>query len=251
MLTDAARRDTPSGPWIMLQRWHDLLFAHWPLSPEALRPLLPAGLPLDTYDGQAWLGVVPFRMTGIRVRGAPAAPWLSAFAELNVRTYVVRDGRPGVFFFSLDAANPVAVALARRWYHLPYFRARMACTAGGRTIHYRSLRTHRDAPAARFVAHYRPDGPPLAAVAGSLADWLTARFCLYTAGGSGRLYRADIDHQPWPLQPAVADIRVNTMTAGHGIALPETPPLLHFSRRLDVTVWPLRRLAGEPGSRLS
>jgi len=225
------------------QTWSDLLFAHWPLPAAALRPLLPAGLPLDTFDGVAWLGVVPFRMSGVHPRLLPAVPWLSAFPELNVRTYVVRDGRPGVFFFSLDAGNPVAVALGRGVFKLPYFRARMRSTTRSGEIAYVSERTHHGVPRARFAARYGPSGPGAAPSLGSLAYFLTARYCLYAADRAGRQYRAEIDHAPWPLQPAAATIAANTLAAAHGIILPEQPPLLHFARRLDVRVWPLRRLA--------
>jgi uncharacterized protein YqjF (DUF2071 family) len=116
----------PPGGWVMAQIWHDLLFAHWPVPQAVLRPRIPAQLAVDTFDGQGWLGVVPFRMSGVRLRGTPRVPWLSAFPELNVRTYVVADGKPGVWFFSLDAGNAIAVAIARAWFHLPYFRARMS-----------------------------------------------------------------------------------------------------------------------------
>jgi uncharacterized protein YqjF (DUF2071 family) len=223
----------------MAQSWHDLLFAHWPVPADGLRALLPAGLALDTTDGQAWLGVVPFRMSGVRPRWLPALPGLSAFPELNVRTYVVADGKPGVWFFSLDAANRVAVELARRSFHLPYFRALMRCSAAGEGIEYRTERHDpRGAPAV-FAAHYEPFGPAAAPAPGSLADWLTARYCLYTSDSAGRLLRGEIHHLPWPLQAARADIRANSMAEAAGIRLPETAPLLHFARRLDVVVWPL------------
>lgn len=229
----------PRGPWVMAQTWSDLLFAHWPLPAEALRPLLPSGLPLDTFEGMAWIGVVPFRMSGVHPRLAPPLPWLSAFPELNLRTYVERDGRPGVFFFSLDAGNRLAVALARRIFMLPYLHARML-VGRGHEIAYLSERRRRGAPPARFVGAYAPSGPAAIALPGSLAYFLTARFCLYTADSAGRLYRAEIDHAPWPLQPATATIAANSMAAAHGIALPEQRPLLHFARRLEVHVWPLR-----------
>ena len=143
----------------MLQSWHDLLFAHWPVSQQAMREQVPASLDLDLFQGKAWISVVPFRMSGIRPRYLPALPWLSAFAELNVRTYVVRDGMPGVYFFSLDAANPIAVRLARRFFHLPYFDADMSLSYNADWIEYSSLRTHRGAAAAEFTARYRPSGP--------------------------------------------------------------------------------------------
>ena len=142
----------------MAQSWHDLLFAHWPVPSKELRAGIPASLEIDTYDGQAWLGIVPFRMSGVRFRGIPALPGLSAFPELNIRTYVTAGGKPGVFFFSLEAANPIAVRAARYWYHLPYRHARMACRAEGDGIAYTSQRTYWRASPAAFVGQCRPIG---------------------------------------------------------------------------------------------
>ncbi len=230
----------PPGPWVMAQNWHDLLFAHWPVDAQALRPHIPDSLQIDTFEGQAWIGVVPFRMSGVRPRLTPALPWLSAFPELNVRTYVMAGDKPGVWFFSLEAANPVAVEVARRWFHLPYFYAEMALPERGGWIRYKSHRIHRGAPPAEFVGRYRPAGAVELSRRGTLAHWLTERYCLYALDGRGRLGRGEIHHARWPLQPAEAEIEVNTMTQPHGIALPDIPPLLHFARRLDVVVWPLR-----------
>ena len=232
----------PSKPWAMAQTWHDLIFAHWPIAVEQLRSLIPAGLRIDTYEGQAWVGVVPFRMSGIRPRLLPPVPWLSAFPELNVRTYVIADDKPGVWFFSLEAANPVAVAVARWWYLLPYFRAQMSCRTEGTDIAYASRRVHRGAPAANFFAQYRPTGAVFQARRGSLEYWLTERYCLYTTDARRQIYRGEIDHPPWPLQLAEAAIRENTMTLSLDIRLPEVPPLLHFARQQDVVVWPLTRV---------
>lgn len=227
----------PSRPWVMTQRWHDLLFAHWPLPPDALYPHLPPPLLLDTFDGVAWIGVVPFRMSHVRLRGLPALPWLSAFPELNVRTYVTVEDKPGVYFFSLDANNPVAVAVARWWFHLPYFRAQMVCTTDGRTVYYRSSRTHRGAPRAEFIGRYRPCGGIFRTISDTLEHWLTARYCLYAADAHQRLYRGEIHHQPWPLQPAEAEITVNTMADAYNAGLLDTPPKLHFVRQLEVIIW--------------
>lgn len=218
-------------------RWHDLLFMHWPVPAALLRAQLPAGLELDTFEGEAWIGVVPFRMSGIRHRFSPPLPWLSAFPELNVRTYVTSRGRRGVWFFSLDAANPVAVRAARWLFHLPYFDARMTCVRDGEGVKYSSMRTHRGAPACAFEADYRPTGPPRQAAPGTLDDFLTNRLSLYAADRRGRVYRGDIEHAPWPLQAAEAEVRVNSMTAPVGIRLPPRPPLLHFARILDVWAW--------------
>lgn len=229
----------PSGRWIMSQVWHDLLFAHWPIAPEVLRRLMPNGLELDTFEGHAWVGVVPFHMSGIALRGLPSAPVASRFAELNVRTYVVKDNKPGVFFFCLDAASPIAVATARVWYHLPYFNARMSVKIGPHSIEYKSQRTHRGANPAQFEATYGPLAAICPTQPGSLEHWLTERYALYAVHRE-RVYRGEIHHRPWPLQPAQADIRCNTMAQAHGITLPSTPPLLHYSRRLEVVAWPLQ-----------
>ena len=218
-------------------RWHDLLFMHWPVPYATLRPLIPPALALDTFDGAAWIGIVPFRMTGVRPRGLPALPWLSAFPELNVRTYVTTGGKPGVWFFSLDATNPVAVRLARTLFYLPYYDARMALENRGDRVHYSSHRTHRGAPPAVLQAHYRPIGQVSYAPPGTLARWLTERYCLYAADGQGRVWRGDIHHGRWPLQPAEADVRVNAMAQQIRLTLPDTPPLLHFARRQDVVGW--------------
>jgi uncharacterized protein YqjF (DUF2071 family) len=237
----------PDGSWTMTQRWHDLLFAHWPVPVETLRALVPPQLAIHTFAGQGWVGVVPFRMAGVRPRRLMALPWLSAFPELNVRTYVTahdpQNPKPGVFFFSLDAANPLAVTIARRWYQLPYFRAQMRFRDAGRHIHYASRRTHGGAPPAEFVGVYGPTGAVTLAQPGTLEHWLTERYCLYTVDSRNRLWRAEIHHLPWPLQPAEAEIQVNTMLAAAGIALPDSAPLLHFARALDVAVWPLQQLA--------
>jgi uncharacterized protein YqjF (DUF2071 family) len=232
----------PAGPWIMAQTWHDLLFAHWPLPEAVLRPNIPARLAIDTFRGQAWLGVVPFRMSGVRLRGTPPVPWLSAFPELNVRTYVRAKGKPGVWFFSLDADNRIAVAIARAWFHLPYFRARMSCEERNGWIEYKCGRSHRGAPCGVLDGRYRPVGEPFAAVTGSLEHFLAERYCLYTADELGRVICAEIHHAPWPLQTAEAELHGNTMPEADGICLAPAKPLLHFSKRQDVVVWQPRKL---------
>jgi uncharacterized protein YqjF (DUF2071 family) len=226
----------------MRQTWHDLLFAHWPLDPAALLPWIPPPLAVDCFDGRAWLGVVPFQMAGVTPRGVPALPGLSAFAELNVRTYVTAGGKAGVLFFSLDAASRLAVEVARLTYHLPYYRARMAVRTEGETIHYASRRTDPRGRPAELVARYGPAGPVVGSRPGSLDHFLTERYCLYAPVADGRLYRAEIHHAPWPLQPGAATFERNTMAAAAGLTLPSDPPVLHFARRLDVVVWPRRRL---------
>jgi uncharacterized protein YqjF (DUF2071 family) len=226
----------------MAQSWHDLLFAHWPVDTAALRPLLPPQLQIDTFEGQAWLAVVPFRMTGVRLHGTSAMPWLSAFPELNVRTYVTCGGKPGVWFFSLDAGNSLAVATARAWFHLPYFRARMICAEKEDWIQYESERTHSGEPTVLLKGRYRPVGDAFSPHPGTLEHFLAERYCLYTTDGRGQIIRGEIHHPPWRLQHAEAELARNSMTESLGIAL-TSRPLLHFARRQDVLVWPPRRIA--------
>jgi uncharacterized protein YqjF (DUF2071 family) len=228
----------------MAQTWRDLLFAHWPVAPEAMRGHIPAGLTLQTFDGWAWLGVTPFVLTGLRGRGLPPVPGLSTFPELNVRTYVTAGDKPGVWFFSLDAGSTPAVWGARLLYSLPYFRAAMRARRAGEGMEYTSQRTHPGAYPAAFAAAYRPVGPPAAGRPGTLDAWLTERYCLYAADRRGRLWRAEIHHAPWPLQRAEAEIRLDTMTAALEIRRRAPSPLLHFAARLDVHIW-LPTRAGE------
>lgn len=231
----------PGAPWIMTQSWHDLLFAHWPVARDRLRAKVPPGLELDLFDNQAWIGVVPFRMTNVAPRGIPAIPWISAFAEVNVRTYVTAGGRPGVYFFSLDAASALAVAAARSLLNLPYYTAEMDVRDDGSgQIHY-SSRRKAGAEAAELVATYRPSGLPYEARPGTLDYFLTERYCLYNVDHRFRAYRLDIHHPPWTLQQAEATIELNTMTDAAGIPLPAIAPLLHFSKRQDMVAWaPIR-----------
>jgi uncharacterized protein YqjF (DUF2071 family) len=228
----------PGGPWIMKQEWHDLLFAHWMVPVEVLRRLIPRALEIDTFGGQAWLGVVPFRMSGVRMHGAPAVPGFSRFPELNVRTYVVRDGKPGVWFFSLDAANAFAVWGARILFHLPYFLAAMSCAEDAGWISYQSQRKDRRGLAASLRARYRAIGEVFHAQPGSIEHFLAERYCLYTADEKGRIIRCEIHHPPWPQQLAEAALQENTMADAAGITITDRKPeLLHSSRRQEVVVW--------------
>ncbi|HEX5434257.1 MAG TPA: DUF2071 domain-containing protein [Candidatus Angelobacter sp.] len=225
----------PSSPWIMLQKWHDLLFAHWAMPPEQVRPLVPQELELDVRDGQAWVGVIPFRMSGIRARGVPPLPGLSSSPELNVRTYVKYRGIPGVYFWSLDIASHVAVWGARTLYHLPYFYASMSIKNSGEQFSYTCSRMEKPQPA-EFRGRYWPTAPPRQREQGSIEHFFSERYCLYTIH-NGQVLGAYIHHLPWPLQNADAQIEVNTMAQAAGIHLPAVKPLLHFSRDLEVLVW--------------
>jgi uncharacterized protein len=241
ILTDAAHRPwpMPAGAWVMSQTWIDLLFAHWPVANDALRRLVPARFELDLFDNQAWLGVVPFRMTNVSPRFVPSLPWISAFPELNVRTYVRVDDKPGVFFFSLDAGNPVAVGAARTLLNLPYFSADMSVQSGA-AVTYASHR--QSAPAAEFRGTYRPHGDARPPARGTLEYFLTERYCLYGLDHHARAYRLDIHHPVWLLESAEAEIDVNTMADAAGIRLPAMAPLLHFAKRQDMVCWMPERI---------
>lgn len=225
----------PGSPWVMTQTWNDLLFAHWPVSAAALRERVPASFELDLFDGQAWLGIVPFHMTNVAPRFVPALPWVSAFPELNVRTYVRVGDKPGVFFFSLDAGNVVAVRAARTLLNLPYYTAEMAVAPDGGRIRYESRRDGE--PPAEFRGAYRGLGNPRPPLAGTLEYFLTERYCLYAINHRHVAYRLEIHHPPWPLESAEAEITVNTMADAAGVRLSSMAPLLHFARRQDMVGW--------------
>jgi uncharacterized protein YqjF (DUF2071 family) len=241
----------PKPPHRLTQRWNDLLFAHWPIAPAAMRPLVPAALDLDLFDGFAWAGVVPFWMDRVRTRSLGthtfSVPSVESFPELNLRTYVRSrvTGLRGVFFFSLDAASLLAVLGARTLFHLPYFYARMHRETrigpdGRATVDYTSHRLFTRSPV-RFDAAYRSLGAPVApSQPGSLEHFLTERYCLFTPRGRG-IAVGHIHHLPWPLEPAEADIRRNDIPAVHGIVLPTRAPILHFARELEVYLWPIRQ----------
>ena len=221
----------------MTQTWHDLLFAHWAVDVRALRSRVPAPFELDLFDGQAWIGIVPFRMTNVAPRGIPPWRFLSEFPELNVRTYVKVADRPGVYFFSLDAGSSLAVRGARTLLNLPYHLAAMTVTARENAIDYDSRRSG-EGPAAVFVATYEPLGAEFIPAERSLEFFLTERYCLYNLDRRGRPYRLEIHHPPWELQSARLQIARNTMAEVHGLVLPNHPPLVHFVTRQDMVAWP-------------
>ena len=230
------------NPWIMGQTWENLAFAHWRVPEDQLRQVVHPDIPIDTFDGSAWIGITPFTVTGLHVRGTPPPPVVASFHEINVRTYATIDGKPGIYFLSLDAASKAAVKAARTGYRLPYFHADIEADQEEGRIHYRSERKH-DPPAA-FEATYGPTEPTFHAEPGSFDHWCTERYCLYTLDEGPRIQRGDIHHPPWPLQKATADITRNTMTQPYGIDL-QGDPVLHFAARQDVLFWPLTFAAGQ------
>jgi uncharacterized protein YqjF (DUF2071 family) len=224
----------PDEEWTSAQSWVDLAFLHWRVEADALRPLVPQELELQRYDGSAYLGIVPFVLSDLRFRGLLPVPGFSTFPELNVRTYVTLDERPGVWFFSLDAASQLMVEGAKRFYKLPYERAQMRCERIDDFVHYESARS-----GAAFSGRYRGEGDLFHAEPGSLEAFLVERYCLYTADG-GRLYRAEVHHAPWTIQHGEAVVDLNTMSP---VPLPDDEPHVLFAPRQDVVVWPLHQIA--------
>jgi hypothetical protein len=239
----------PQRHWAMTQRWNDLLFAHWPVPASAIGPLLPPGLVPDTFDGSAWIGVVPFWMDRVRFNVMPQVPGTDSFPELNLRTYVREENTnlSGVYFFSLDAANPLAVSIARVFFHLPYYWAHMAIRPHqDGQFFYRSDR-HLTRRPVRFRARYRSLGPTprlAQSTPGTIEYFLTERYRLYTSDRRGRLLQGEIHHLPWPLEAAEAEFERNELPAAHGITLPDTQPLLFYARELVVYVWSVELARG-------
>lgn len=226
----------PKRPWAGFMTWLDLLFVHWPIKPKLLRDRIPPQLTLDTFDGSAWIGIVPFVMSNTRPRFSPVG--MTDFPELNVRTYVTLAGKPGIYFFSLDADSSLLVWGGRTFASLPYYNATMCAFDDARGwTRYASRRTHLDAAPARWVAQYQPTGAASPPKSGTLEHFLTERYCLYSVPPSGEVLRCEVHHGPWPLQPAELETETDTMLKQMELARPDTPPLLHFSRRRDVRVW--------------
>ena len=239
MLREAIHSVAARGSVVLHQTWNDLLFAHWPVPPGVLRDRIPPVLDLDTFGGEAWVGITPFVLTDLRPSGLPAVPGLSRFPELNLRTYVRHAGTPGIHFFSLDAGGAFAVAGARLGFSLPYFLARMDVRTEGGVVRYESRRIHPGAPPAAFRAEYAPDGPERTCAPGTLEHWLAERYRFFTERPGGGLFRGEIRHAPWRLSAARAVIHENTIAEAAGFRLPALPSQLHFSRRLDVVALPL------------
>jgi uncharacterized protein YqjF (DUF2071 family) len=236
-------RPLPSGRWAITQRWNDLLFAHWPIPVAQMAALLPDWLEVDTFQGSAWLGVVPFWLDRIKIRGVPPIPGARSFPDLNLRTYV-RDqftGTPGVYCFSLDASNLLAVAVARSYYHLPYYWSEMLLEQRTeREFAFYSRRRFTTRPVI-FNVRYRGLGPNVRLAenrCGSFEYFVTERSCLYSSNRAGEPIRANLHYVSWPLEEAEAEIERNDLAASIGLDLPKMEPVLHYSRRQAVYIWP-------------
>lgn len=238
----------------MRQQWRDLLFLHWEVPAALLQSLIPGELSLDTFDGKAYIGLVPFTMRNVRPVWSPPVPPLSNFHETNVRTYVHYKGRdPGVWFFSLDAANPIAVQIARLWFKLPYYYARMRLEKredketgrqGDRetqpTIEYATERLWPAPVPAKCEVRWTAEAGIRHAEPGTLEHFLIERYILY-AYRSGSLYSGQVHHPAYPVQNATVEHLQENLTSQAGIVRPDTPPpLIYYSAGVDVDIFSLR-----------
>ncbi|MBV9080377.1 MAG: DUF2071 domain-containing protein [Elusimicrobia bacterium] len=238
----------PRSPWLIRQLWENTIFLHWPLAAETVKAALPGPLQpyLDVHQGSAWIGVVGFKGSGTRLNNLPEIPILSEAVELNVRTYITIDDKPGVYFFSLDTFNLLACAGARLFFDLPYFPALTDWETTGDKVLLKSARFS-ETPA-RFEALYRPLGPAKAATLDEFSAFLLERYCLYGVRSSGGLFRVEIHHRPWRVSKAEVELRENTMTAPLGLTLSESAPVMHVSEIQEAFIWGTQDLA-RPGRR--
>ena len=221
--------------------WRQLLFENWPIDPEVMDAHLPDGLEPDTHDGSAWLSVVPFTNVNVRPKGLPAQVGIR-LPELNLRTYVTRDGVPSVYFFSLDAEGISSVIGARLLHHLPYFYARISLAWKNGRVQFSSRRLHPGSRPVHYEGSYWPTGEPFSAPEDPFGAFLVERYRFYTEAQDGSIRYTDVDHEPWTLYPADAEITTSTLLKSHGFAEPEADPVVYYSPGLDVSASTSRRL---------
>ncbi|KAA9031579.1 YqjF family protein [Niallia endozanthoxylica] len=244
IMGDIGRRPwpLPSKNWIMRQRWRNLLFSHWPIPPEILRRHIPSALEIDTYQGYAYLGVIVFVIEGIHPRGLSSISLTPVFPEVNLRTYVHYQGKPGVFFLSLDVEDWASYTIARRWYRLPYKKASILFQKDGETCICQSVRKGTIDPSISFGVKYEPTSELYFPKEGTLDYWLTERYCLFSTNNGSNIYSGEIHHQPWPLQKAEAEISKNTLFTPFKMEGVEGKPIYHFSKGLDTLFWNIKKM---------
>lgn len=236
-----ALRKRPPGWPVLHQRWSQLVFMHWAYTPDAIRPLLPASIELDLFEGTAWVSLVAFTVSRMRPTLLPPIPLLSDARQINVRTYVRREGVPGLWFFSLDATSPLAVRAARMAYKLPYHDARMEASARSGSVSFRATRSKGGAPAS-FEAEWRTGDERPSPQPGTLDSFLLDRYLLYAVGRRHWL-SARIHHRPWPLRHAMLVRLATTMLQAEGVPPADDAPLLHAQAYpFDVDIWAPQRL---------
>jgi uncharacterized protein YqjF (DUF2071 family) len=232
----------PEKKWIMRQSWRNLLFTHWPISPEVLRPYIPSQLQIDTFNDRAWIGVVVFVMEGIYHRYLPTISLTPTFSEINVRTYVRYNGKPGIYFLSLDVNDLASYTIAKRWYHLPYSLASISYQQEGPTFHVKSIRKAKTNIPIEFKGSYSPNQDVFYAKKETLEHWFIERYCLYSNDNRGNMYCGDIHHRPWPLQTVNTKISMNTLFSMFSFNVSEENSLSSYSRGVDTLIWNIKKL---------
>ncbi|MFC4619557.1 YqjF family protein [Camelliibacillus cellulosilyticus] len=232
----------PSKRYIMRQTWRNLLFLHWPIPFEKLRPHIPSSLQIDTFNGTAWIGIILFVLEGIYPRGISFISLTPKFPEINVRTYVKRDGKPGIYFMSIDVENWASLKIAKRWYRLPYHSAQISFRKEGRIFHCHSIRKGIGNNSISFEGKYAPVSEVYLSKKGTLDHWLTERYCLFSSKNKVGIYCGEIHHQPWPLQKAEIEVVKNTLFTPFHFDLSEVRPIAYFSTGVDSLMWNIRKV---------
>ncbi|MGV3467279.1 MAG: YqjF family protein [Heyndrickxia sp.] len=232
----------PSKKWIMRQAWRNVLFLHWPVPVEKLRPHIPSSLQIDTFKGSAWLGIILFVLEGIFPLGISSLSLTPSFPETNVRTYVKYNGKPGIYFMSIDVENWASLKIAKRWYRLPYHSAQIFYQKEGQNFNFHSIRKDNESPSIYLKGQYSPISEVYYAKEGTLDHWLTERYCLYSSNNVASIYCGDIHHQPWPLQKAEIDLVRNTLFTPFNFDFSKVKPIAHFSTGLDSLMWNIKKL---------
>ncbi len=222
--------------WVMTQTWTDLLFAHWPVPAEVMRNHIPAMLKIDTYEKYAWVTIAPFAVSKSRLRLLPPIPFVSRFLQLNLRTYVVYNNQPGVYFLSLDANSRIAAGVARSFLNLPFYSSCIDLQKKGSQFHFCSRRASPES-SAEFSCLYQPVSSVFHAQKDSLDGWLTERYVMYFVRRQ-QIYRGDLFHFSWPLQYAEAEISINTLPETCGFRLQGSPALLHYANSVKAYIGP-------------
>lgn len=244
IINDIAHRKwpLPSEQWIMRQNWSNIFFTHWPIKPEILRPFIPNSLQIDTYNQYAWVGIVLFVMGGIYPRGLNSLSILPPFPEINVRTYVIYDDKPGIYFLSIDVGDWASYTIAKRWFHLPYYSSHVSYQKDNQTFQFRSRRKGRPNSSISFNGKYFPLPEIYFPREGTLDNWLIERYCLYSRDQRGNLYCGEIHHHPWPLQQAKSEIHMNTLLSPFNIDPNEVEPISHYSKGVDSLIWNIKKV---------
>jgi uncharacterized protein YqjF (DUF2071 family) len=231
----------PYEKWIMKQSWKNVFFIHLPVSAPSLRPHIPSCLDLDVYEGEPWISLVLFTIEGIYLKGIPFSV-VSAFPEINVRTYISYNKRPGVFFLSLDAKHWATYTIAKKWYHLPYYESQISVKQTNQFTSYNSIRKDRKVVPAEFKGTLKSLSETFYSKQNSLEYWLTERYYLYSSNQGKDAFRAKIHHEPWQLQEAKAEINANTLISSMNILPLNEDPIVHFSTGTNVLISNLNKL---------